>query len=314
MHSEEEHIRAKMAVVSADDKWNTLSACKILLLEHHMAAIRYGFMNIFTPLKEISDWKNSLLDGTHPALSFLSNIAIPFYDAVHNNDEYAIMSLIRKESPLLNRKNIESINEPSVYLSDIAQKVMGIKNKLAASASLSCGSILQAIKGASIFTFPEILDAALPFWKEKRSLASIAEESESFDAKTQAILKMLDTSIDEIRAYHKYVTGESPFDTHHGIKGLEFERVFVVLDDSSARGNWFSYDKVLGAKPKTKSDLENQDSGKETSLDRTMRLLYVTCSRATGSLAIVVYTENPQAVKAHILGLNWFSEEEVDII
>ena len=88
----------------------------------------------------------------------------------------------------------------------------------------------------------------------------------------------------------------------------------VVLDDSSARGNWFSYDKILGAKPKTKSDLENQYSGKDTSLDRTMRLLYVTCSRATESLAIVMYTENPQAVETYILNSKWFSEGEVDIV
>lgn len=69
-----------------------------------------------------------------------------------------------------------------------------------------------------------------------------------------------------------------------------------------------------GAKERTKADLENERAGKDTGIERTKRLIYVTCSRAEESLALVAYTENPQTVRAQLLRDGWFDESEmVDI-
>jgi DNA helicase-2/ATP-dependent DNA helicase PcrA len=57
--------------------------------------------------------------------------------------------------------------------------------------------------------------------------------------------------------------------------------------------------------------LQNEEQGLETGIDRTRRLLYVTCSRAQASLAIVDYTENPANTKAHALLAGWFQEDEI---
>jgi DNA helicase-2/ATP-dependent DNA helicase PcrA len=48
-------------------------------------------------------------------------------------------------------------------------------------------------------------------------------------------------------------------------------------------------------------------------LERTRRLLYVTCSRAVKSLVLVAYTDTPNAVMAHVMANGWFSEGEIDI-
>jgi len=109
------------------------------------------------------------------------------------------------------------------------------------------------------------------------------------------------------------VSGLASFDTHQGVKGREFERVMVIMDDTEARGFMFGYEKLLGAKSASDADKKNEREGKETGVDRTRRLMYVTCSRAEKSLALVVYTENPSAVKSHILANGWFSEEEINI-
>jgi DNA helicase-2/ATP-dependent DNA helicase PcrA len=85
----------------------------------------------------------------------------------------------------------------------------------------------------------------------------------------------------------------------------------VVLDDKEARGFMFSYDKLLGAKPPTASDQKNAGDGKETSIDRTRRLFYVTCSRAQSSLAIVVYTSGKDAIFRHLRSLQWFDDNEI---
>lgn len=87
----------------------------------------------------------------------------------------------------------------------------------------------------------------------------------------------------------------------------------VVIDDEEARGFMFSYEKLFGAKDKTETDIRNEAEGKETSIDRTRRLFYVTCSRAMNSLAIVAYSNNPEEVCKHVISEEWFTENEVII-
>ena len=61
----------------------------------------------------------------------------------------------------------------------------------------------------------------------------------------------------------------------------------------------------------TANDIKNEREGKETSLDRTRRLFYVTCSRAQSSLALVAYSSDPAAVRAHVIGNAWFAADEI---
>ena len=88
----------------------------------------------------------------------------------------------------------------------------------------------------------------------------------------------------------------------------------VVVSDEEARGFMFAYDKLFGAKEKSETDLKNEAAGKETSIDRTRRLFYVTCSRAEESLAVVYYGEAVEAARAAILRQGWFAEEEIEIV
>ena len=86
----------------------------------------------------------------------------------------------------------------------------------------------------------------------------------------------------------------------------------VIADDASARfKNTAAYDKLLGAKPKSKTDLKNEAEGKETALERTRRLLYVTCTRAEESLVLVVYSDDPAAIQRFLVEKGWFSSDEI---
>ena len=69
---------------------------------------------------------------------------------------------------------------------------------------------------------------------------------------------------------------------------------------TKARGFMFSYEKLLGAKALTNTDEKNRLEGKDTSVDRTRRLFYVTCSRAQRSLAVIVYTKEADKVASHM--------------
>ena len=54
--------------------------------------------------------------------------------------------------------------------------------------------------------------------------------------------------------------------------------------------------------------------GKDHALARTRRLLYITCSRAEKSLAIVIYTSQPALAKRNVVAAGWLQESEVEIL
>ena len=129
-----------------------------------------------------------------------------------------------------------------------------------------------------------------------------------------ALRNALSVSFDVLERYSAYVTDTTRFATHQGVKGLEFPRVMVIMDDIEAKGFLFSYEKLFGAKPKTDSDIKNEEEGKDTSIMRTARLFYVACTRAQKSLAAIAYTENIEAVKETAISHGWFTENEIHIL
>ena len=140
------------------------------------------------------------------------------------------------------------------------------------------------------------------------------ESDDPINDELTALLSLMQAPFSEIDVYRRYVSGLASFDTHQGVKGLEFERVMVIMDDSEARGFMFGYGKLLGDKmPPPKQTSRTLQEGKDSSIDRTRRLLYVTCSRAERSLALVAYSTNPDSIKSHVIGNGWFTEDEVDV-
>ena len=121
----------------------------------------------------------------------------------------------------------------------------------------------------------------------------------------------LSVPFSQFEAYAEYISDRSPFGTHQGIKGRQFPRVMVILDDNEARGFMFSYEKLLGAKAPTKTDEKNRREGKDTSVDRTRRLFYVTCSRAQRSLAVIVHTKKADKIASYMSSVSWFEDQEV---
>jgi len=129
-----------------------------------------------------------------------------------------------------------------------------------------------------------------------------------------ALREGLNVPFTELISYWNYVKDNTQFATHQGIKGLEFERVAVIMDDESAGGFLFSYDKLLGARALSATDKRNADEGRDNAISRTMRLFYVTCTRAEESLAIIHYTRDTATVRQTVLEKGWFSNDEIEII
>ena len=118
----------------------------------------------------------------------------------------------------------------------------------------------------------------------------------------------------QLLSYYDYISEHSPFRTQQGIKGAEFERVIVLLDDDDGRHVQFSYEKYFGIKDLSDTDLDNHSNGKETTIERTRRLFYVSCTRALRDLAVVFFTNDAELARQKILELDLFEEEAIHIL
>jgi DNA helicase-2/ATP-dependent DNA helicase PcrA len=304
----ENMIRSKMAEITDDHDWGTRDACKVLILEHHMAARRMGFHAVFEPLYEISEFRTGLLDGTLPALRLFSESVLPLVNAHRNGDKFHIAKIARERSPLLSVAALADSKSAQSQLQLVREAVVGLMS-LWQHGEPTCGQILKHAENTGLFGIP---DSLKPFLTTPGSgQVATQDDAGSLSKPLLALMTFLEAPFSEIEHYVNYLDEHSSFDTHQGIKGLEFDRVMVVMDDTAARGFLFSYDKLFGAKQRTATDIKNEREGRETGLDRTRRLFYVTCSRAKRSLALVAYTDNHDAVKAHVLQNNWFEQHEL---
>jgi DNA helicase-2/ATP-dependent DNA helicase PcrA len=168
--------------------------------------------------------------------------------------------------------------------------------------------VLDSVAKSNLFDIPE----ALYPYVDGAAAAEAGPDEDGVSERVLGIRQFLKTPFFQIGYYERYVTERAPFETHQGVKGLEFPRVMVLMDDDEARGFMFSYDKLFGVKERTKTDTDNEKTGKETSIDRTRRLLYVTCSRSVQSLALVAYTSNAAGLNNMATKLKWFEDTEVE--
>lgn len=311
----ENTVCQKMAEFTGDEFWLTppnvddpKKKNKILTLEHHMAALRGGFSSFFLPLYGVNKLKTGLIDGTLSGIVFFSERVLPLIENLSLGNNFAVTRILNKHSPLICKESIENSSSPKDELAKANESVKRLHHLWENDADPTLYEILKEIHHSRLLNIPDSL-SAIADRKEKEFIVSEGEYDS--DNIIDAWDNALSARFSEFKNYAKYISNNSNFGTHQGIKGLEFPRVMVILDDGDARGFLFSYEKLFGAVPPTPSDIQRQDEGKETSIDRTRRLFYVTCSRAEESLAIIAYTNDPDTVKRNAIDYGWFHEDEV---
>jgi DNA helicase-2/ATP-dependent DNA helicase PcrA len=312
----EEYIAERMAAISGDDDWKAGDdKVKTLTLEHHMAARRCGFEEFFEALYPVDRLRTGLLDGSLPGVAFFTRDVLPVATTLAAGDRFRTAAIVRKRSPLLDHARLEAAGEKQFEMVRSAKNAI---DALHAVCSRESGptllEILKNVAESSLFAIPDML---APFVRPVEvELVDDTGEDDAEDAKSELVAwrRALGTPFAQIEKYDRYTRGASKFDTHQGVKGLEFPRVMVVISDEEARGFLFSYEKLFGAKDKSKTDQENEAAGRETTIERTRRLFYVTCSRAQESLAIVYYSGRPALVKEGVVQRGWFDDAEVELV
>jgi len=320
--SAENTVSERMATITEDSMWCGSEAnYKALILEHHMAANRMGFLDMFAPLYQIEAFRTGLLDGTLPGLRLFTQLVLPIIKAKENDDQFAIARVVRNHSPLLSKKTMQAMqNQQLEQLQTAKDSVRQLFSLWNDSKEPRMIDVLQCIAKTKLFDIPDGLHPIAFRNADEQKLADTSEviATDQLDEKEENSIdawdKCLNAPFSQVNAYYSYVMDQSSFATHQGVKGLEFPRVMVIIDDNEARGFLFNYDKLFGAKEKSPADFKNEHDGKDTSIERTRRLFYVTCSRAEKSLAIVAYSSEPEKIKNHVVAEAWFEENEVELM
>lgn len=313
-------VAEDMATISGDSDWTVPAAedseagrspaVKRLILEHSMAAQRFHFADLFGALKSLPQEPTSVLDGSVPELQVFLQQVEPLVQAHQRGDQFTVARIIRENSPLMTPKILEAASPtPGALrkvLEDCQAAVDQLTNLWRDDEVPTIGQVASVLDDLGLFTLATSIKTAL--------MTDNLEYEEASAGEIDAWQRCLAASFNEVSRYGRYFSGMTPFATHQGVKGLEFPRVMVVLSDNEAGGFMFSYDKLLGAKEVTATDIKNVSAGKDTSVTRTRRLMYVTCSRASESLAVVAYTSKPEAVRAFAIDNSWFSEDEIVLI
>ncbi len=304
----EADVAARMADAASDASWTDRQAVKALTLEHHMAARRGGFENFFVPLYQVSNFKTGLLDGSLSGVAFFAQQVLPLVRALQVKDRFAVAQAVKNYSPLVSREALSASESPLEDIRKAGQCAESLFSLWDDGANPLLINVLKAIAENGLFTLPDVFAPILHRPDAARETEGSASD---MNPSVDAWRKALSVPFSQFQAYMEYISDRSPFGTHQGIKGLQFPRVMVILDDNEARGFMFSYDKLLGVKAPSATDKKNIQEGKETSVERTRRLLYVTCSRAQKSLAVVMYTREATKVAAYVTGVGWFEEDEI---
>lgn len=304
-----------MAQVTSDDEWMRHQAIKVLALEHQMAARRGGFNCFFEPLYKINKFKTGLLDGTLNGIAFFAQRVLPLVQAMRFGDRFAVAHVVKNYSQIVSPEELK-LRGRSTSLEKICEARRSVESMFSLwsdGADPVLLDVLKVINHEGLFSIPDVFAPILSVADgvEEHAESVPADAEDDRNRAVDAWRKALSVPFSQFEAYTDYISDRSSFGTHQGIKGLQFPRVMVILDDNEAAGFMFSYEKLLGAKAPTKIDEKNRREGRDTSVDRTRRLFYVTCSRAQQSLALIVYTKEANKVACHVSSAGWFEDHEV---
>lgn len=298
----ERAIARHMAHASGDAQWSEPKAFKSLTLEHRMAARRMGFLDMFVPLYEVESWRTSFLEGTLPAVRFFAEEVLPLLQAKQREDRFAVARIARNLCPLLTTEALRAADDKQAQLKLVSTAIDELLALWKNGADPALSEVLRCVATNKLLVIPEslqpnayrdkALDTAEPF--------EVADESDRQTERAAAIDTFLSAPFSQIEPFATYLSGKAHFDTHQGVKGLEFDRVMVIMDDEEARGFMFKYENLFGGK-----------GAGDPSVEGTRRLFYVTCSRAKKSLALVAYTKAPDRVRKFVLDERWFTDDEI---
>lgn len=310
-------VATQMRQATQSDGWATPAGYQSLALEHKLVAARGDFLNVYTAM--------TLIDPNAAAPSGRGENAGPSVARLLLQDLAQLAACVTKDgavneftaTDLLRRTGcLEQLPAEAGQRIARAEEMHGALTAFGAksvSPDATVAEVIAPIIKAQVFKVDARLLQQFGDKTPPPAAPIPRRETETDDARRRrGWCALFEAPWAELERYRRYLAGNSELATHQVVKGSEFTHVMVVMDDEQSGGNQISYDKLFGATDLGDSDLDNVQTGKETTIDRSLRLLYVTCSRARETLALVLWAKNPaEAVKFARDTSGWFADGEV---
>ncbi|MEW8437649.1 MAG: UvrD-helicase domain-containing protein [Candidatus Thiodiazotropha taylori] len=303
-------VRHWLAAQDGDKNWlvdEDEEVFRLLVLVHRIAANQLGFPNLYSALndKSTESLSSGIVDGTAWVLRPFLTFVLPLLLAHRDGRSFDIMRLLRKHCPKLQSDTLFTTNT-SVVLNRLQEDIDILDGMLSDESKSRIGDVMTFIRDREVFALDDRYLYLIDDNEEAEPVTDPAPEN--------ATLRFMQCQAKEVWGYRRYLEKLSPFATQQGIKGAEFDKVLVVVDDKERQLPGYSYGKYFGVTPLSDRDKENIDSGKDSVIDRTRRLFYVCCSRALSDLVVAVFTDNPESMKTAILAKALFEPENVHLL
>lgn len=310
-------VASQMQQATQSAAWATPAGYQSLALEHKLVAARGDFLNVYAAMTLIDPnaaAPSGRGENTGPSAArlMLQDLA-PLAACVAADwsvNDFAATEILRRAG-CLDQLPVDA--DQRIARTEEIHEALAAFGAACVKPDATVAEVVAPIIKAQVFKVDARLLQQFADQTPPPAAPIPRKETETDDARRRrGWCELFKSPWAELERYRRYLAGNSELATHQVVKGSEFTHVMVVMDDEQSGGNQISYDKLFGATELGERDLNNVQAGKETTIDRSLRLLYVTCSRARESLALVLWAENPtEALKFARHESGWFAEGEV---
>ena len=268
----------------AEDGWDlSPETTKILMLTHRVLAGQQGYPNIPVVFRH----NESFTRKEHPHIAYFADVLEPACEAY----------LSRKYGEMFHALGSNLL---VIHAHDDKRKWSRAMDQLISlRESGTVGDVIDYLLKVRVPSAPDAVE------RRERELMEFAEADDVMDQSLTELRDLRAVPYQEIVALCSYLSGHSPFETKHGVKGIEFENVLVIV----GRGwNRYNFNEML----KLATDDRQISANRQAAFERNRNLFYVTCSRARTRLA-VLFTQELSHTAMQTVG-RWFGDDTIEAV
>ena len=268
----------------AEGGWDlSRNTTKILMLTHRVLAGKQGYPNI----PAVFRFNESFTRKEHPHIAYFADALEPACEAYRSRKYGEMFRALGSNVPA-----IRSHGDKSKW-SKTMDKLIELRDG---------GTVGEVVDHLLSVRGPRVPDAVERRERELRQFRP--DTGQEMPRVLRELSHLWTVPYKEIIALCRYLSGHSPFETKHGVKGAEFENVLVV----AGRGwNRYDFNKML--------EFAMDDyipAKKRAAFERNRNLFYVTCSRPKRRLAILL-TQQLSAGAMRTIS-NWFGGDAIETL
>ncbi|MCE1189537.1 MAG: UvrD-helicase domain-containing protein [Ignavibacteria bacterium] len=275
-------IRAKEYLMGRGWDFNPQET-KILMLTHNLLADEQGYKN----LANVFSHNDSFIKKEDDYIEYFVDYLEPICNAYQSRKYGEMFKVLGQRTP-----NIRTLKDKVKWKNDF-DKLIKIRN------SGSIGDVIDHLKETQR---PRLSDKIESKERKIVDIETVAENERSEDDKRfmERLQNLKRVSYKEVTTLTKFVEDQTLFATNHGVKGAEFENVFIVI----GRGwSLYNFNQML------EWEQTGIPAGEEKNYERNRNLFYVACSRPKSKLAILFTQEISKSAMQTLK--KWFGENSI---